>query len=72
MLHAGKENKEGYLLQGLDDGVGILEGLGLATEVTGDGLNAVVSIILICERYWVMLTLPSASTLKMACSMLLA
>jgi hypothetical protein len=27
------------LLQGLDDGIGVLEGLGLAAEITGDGLH---------------------------------
>ena len=37
MLHPRK-NRRGYLVQGLDDGVGVLESLGLASEVTGDGL----------------------------------
>jgi hypothetical protein len=36
MLHMQKTS--GYLFEGLDDGIGVLERLGLATEVTSDGL----------------------------------
>lgn len=35
------DEKMGNLFQGLDDGIGILVGLGLAAEITGDVLRSV-------------------------------